>query len=523
MVNISTVKRIAFVYLLIPFLLFAAGWLNTITASLVCLLVFMAMISAWQSESRGKLFFTRSDLLGMIIILGVWIYLSGVGGYTFQNWDHHSRNAVFRDLLDYSWPVVYHFQPSQTIAYGISSDLLMSYYFGFWLPSALLGKFLGWGAANFFLYLWTTLGLLLSVILTASKLKISLTKTTLLLIFFSGMDLLGVLLLQNAPEYSYPHLWPPIQHLEWWAGSLQYSSFTTDLFWTYNQFVPALLIMSLFVTSPDSKSAIFLGGICFFFAPFPALGVAPFLAGGILHEAISFLREKREPASPMIWMTRIASFENLAGLVVGGLSLLFFSTNLAAQSRSFGLPAMAAIYVFFLLFEGGLIWLLLLPTYKKDWMWYLAGVILVLAPWFKIGDSWDFMMRTTISSLYVLLLGIVRFLENRKFSATHLTLILFLFFGAFTPVYEMTRSISRTIHYYEIPHISLFEFDSYFEEPRITGYPFVPELDHINILAADDWFSLSIPRGDGWETKVGNLFNSSFRFLWKENLVYNDS
>ena len=520
MLNITAVKKIAYIYLLLPFVLFCIGWLNKIAAVFVCALVIVGIVSIWRTLPSKDLFgFRNKDFIVTILVLGVWVLLSGVGGYTFQNWDHHSRNAVFRDLINYSWPVLYHFQPIVAVQFGIPSTLIMSYYFGFWLPSALVGKFLGWGVADFSLFLWTYLGIAMAVILTAAKLRTSFLKTALLIIFFSGMDLLGVIVFKNIPQYPYPLLWPPIQHLEWWAGAFQYSSFTTDLYWTYNQFVPALLIMALYVSSSD-RALILLGGICCFFAPFPALGLFPFIGGSVLSETLILIREQPYRSWLISLAHHVLTPENLAGLILGGVSVLFFMTNLAAQTRSFGLPDSAGIYIIFLLFECMLIWLVLLPSNKTDWMWYLAGAILILAPFVKLGGSWDFMVRTTVPALYLLMLGCGRFLTAGKNTFIKLSLVFMLLAGAMTPVYEMNRSIVRTVRYYDIYSLSAITFDQYFQHPPPTNVDFVPEFDHAQTLVADDWISLSIPRATEWNTKVGTLFNPVFRFLWNSKLIF---
>ena len=231
MLNLSIIKKIAYIYLLIPFILFSVGWLNWIAAVLVVLIIVAGFASTWRSlPSKDLLEFRNADLILMFVILGIWVFLSGVGCFTFQNWDHHSRNAVFRDLINYPWPVIYHFQPGVSAQFGIPSTLVMSYYFGFWLPSAVVGKLWGWNMANFSLFLWTYFGILMAVLLTATKLRISFLKTALLIIFFSGMDFVGVILFKNIRGYTYPLLWPPIQHLEWWTAPYQYSSLSLHAF-----------------------------------------------------------------------------------------------------------------------------------------------------------------------------------------------------------------------------------------------------------------------------------------------------
>ena len=510
-------KRISYIYLGIPVFLFLFGWLNIVSALLVAAVLLAALRAIWQSTISETFSFKRTDVLFVSLIILVWLFLSGVGGYSFQNWDHHSRNALFHDLIDHSWPVVYSLPTDIAAEFSISPNFILSYYFGFWLPSALVGKLLGWSAANFFLFLWSYLGLFLAVVFTAVKTRLSLTKTAILLIFFSGMDILGSLLFQKLSLYDYPKPFPPIQHLEWWAGTfgfLQYSSFTTDLFWTYNQFIPALLVLSLFVTTPTTRTHIFLTGICLFFAPLPALGLAFYVS---IHMLIDFLSKLKDKHRALI--SFVFTVENLAGFVIGGISLLFFSTNLAGEERSLGLPAPLLLYIFFTFFEWFVIWFLLLSANKQNWMWYLTGAVLLLAPLVSFGGSWDFMMRMTIPSFYILMVGCGVYLSTAPSLKIRLPLLLLLVIGGVTAFYEMNRSLARFIYYYQLPILAAFSFEQYFENLPAFDLRFVPELDHPTTLVADEWISISRPNDEGWVTKVGELFPSSHRFLWKEELL----
>ena len=94
----------------------------------------------------------------------------------------------------------------------------------------MVGKLTGWVGANLALYIWTALGIILTVLLLATKIKLTPLHLLLIFILFSGMDWLGSLLrfiiIPNTPNT----LWPPIFHLEWWMPGFQYSSFTTQLF-----------------------------------------------------------------------------------------------------------------------------------------------------------------------------------------------------------------------------------------------------------------------------------------------------
>ncbi len=308
---------------------------------------------------------------------------------------------------------------------------MLVYYVGYWLPSALVGKAFGWSAANFFLFLWTWLGAALTIAHISLKLKTTALKAALLFIFFSGMDALGALLYAK----DYPTLFPPIQHLEIWAGKMQYSSFTTQLFWTFNQAVPAWLCILLVFSSNKIYIKLLAWTLCFFFAPLISVGLFPYL----LIEAF----EDRKNIFKSIRYDLL-----LASALIATVSYLYFSSNAAAQERGFQTLAIKDVFVFFLI-EGGILWLTLAPRVWRNPRWALTGLLLFIAPFVKIGSGGDFAMRASIAPLFYLMLTSGEALFQKSAPSFYRVAILtLLVVGALTPLYEINRSVYRTYQYY---------------------------------------------------------------------------
>jgi len=104
--------KIGYAYLMLPFFMFCVSWLNNLSA-----LAFgsITLLSFWfcirnikgQDEINQILLDNKGKLIPMFLILVFLIFYSGIGSYTFQNNDHLYRNAMFRDLVKYEWPVRY--------------------------------------------------------------------------------------------------------------------------------------------------------------------------------------------------------------------------------------------------------------------------------------------------------------------------------------------------------------------------------------------------------------------------------
>jgi uncharacterized membrane protein len=107
MMQTRWLSRLTWLYLALPFIIFCMGWLRLAAALPVVLVMLWALGVLWKSTaSTDNLISTRVAIL-VVVLTGLWVFLSGVGGYAFQNWDHNWRNAVLRDLITYHWPVVY--------------------------------------------------------------------------------------------------------------------------------------------------------------------------------------------------------------------------------------------------------------------------------------------------------------------------------------------------------------------------------------------------------------------------------
>jgi hypothetical protein len=488
--------RLSILYLTLPFILFLFGWVRlTIAIPLSAIILFTLyklLITHHHQPSTNNF---KPSTVYWILATVLWLLLSGIGGYAFQNWDHNWRNVVFRDLMNFDWPV-YYAQPES------GPVKMLVYYVGFWLPSTLIAKFTSWQIANFALFVWSLLGVLFVTHHLGTFFKTTNFKATLLLIFFSGLDILGTLFFAK----DYPTLLPPITHLETWAGNLQYSSFTTQLFWVFNQAIPAWLCIVLMVTlskenepTQDTRAQIvILWSLCFFFAPLASVGLLPY----ILIELI----KQTDFKSPF---KHLRLEQLLSTLIIFLLSFFFFASNTAAQSRGFQSLPFAKFLAFFLL-EGGILWLVLAPSKYKDPRWIITGILLAVIPFIQLGSDRDFVMRASIAPLFFLMLITGETIFNRSTSRTlRITLYALLILGALTPLYEINRSIYRTYDYYFIQDsCSACDFST--DPITKLAQPDVPEKEHPGTLTADALPTLQFMTDELSQNFIANVRQTFF-------------
>ncbi|MBL8063077.1 MAG: hypothetical protein JNK32_08675, partial [Anaerolineales bacterium] len=136
-------KRLSILYLILPFFFFLFGWVRLTIAIPLAIIILLALYKLLLTNHQlPPTVNHQPSTVYWLLLTILWLFLSGIGGYAFQNWDHNWRNVVLRDLMNFDWPVYYAHPESGPIK-------MLVYYVGYWLPSAWVGKFFGWQAANF--------------------------------------------------------------------------------------------------------------------------------------------------------------------------------------------------------------------------------------------------------------------------------------------------------------------------------------------------------------------------------------
>lgn len=490
-----TLFRISVIYFALPAIIFSISWLATPLAIIMIMIISWSVYQIWRSKSLSYVCvstLSRRSIFWMGLTLLIWIVLSGIGGLAFQNWDFHWRNAVLRDLITYSWPVIYH-------PISLAEPKLLVYYIAYWLPSALVGKIFGWGAANVFLMLWTFIGCLLVALGLCIFLRSQTIFPVFLLIFFSGLDAVGLIIRSHIDPIPYPSLWPPVQHLEVWSNPIQYSSTTTQLFWIFNQSVPVWLFMVLLLNGIEKRFMIFLWSLCFFITPFSALGALPYVAIEVFHNGNeSGIRNN---------IKQFISVENIiTGIALIVISLAYFSANKTQSNGTTISPGIMVILIT-LIFEWLLLWVFLLPSNFREIRWYVVGALLLLCAFLRAGNL-DFGSRLSIPSLFLLMTAVGKVIVDKRGAFVNLIAVYFIF-GSLTPLYEINRSIERTAQYYFLYLKITIEQTSI--ESELKTFPH-PENAHPQAFLADGLKTLG-----GQESYItsywGDLDSAFYRFL----------
>lgn len=483
--HIKKLKKIpvylGILYLVLPFLIFIGGWTKLyISVPAILVVIFCTWkvckdipelwMPAWNRDNFIKILF-------IIGVLAIWVYYSGIGKFVFQNTDHTARNRIFDMLVQYEWPIksnkLLTNLEGQTGRYG------MIYYIGFWLPSAIIGKLFGLRIGYYFQAVWALLGLVLIYYLMCSRWKQIKVWPVFVLIFFSGLDIVGAYI-TNMDYVNSPIIW----HLEWWSTPYQYSSMTTQLFWVFNQAIPIWLATMLSYIQKNNRNLVFILACCMLTSTLPFIGlfsITIFLCLSPKEQSIDTTKKTLKQRVLFLIKDTCTIQNVLGGGVIGILSFCYLSGNLSGAhvmaKNALGpkYDNSIAKYVLFIILDLGIYVVLLYKYQKEQTLYYFVVANLLIIPWIKIGASGDFCMRASIPGLFLIMIWVIDAISKAwedKIYVLFAGLIITLLIGSVTPIFEMRRTFTETFQRLDHGEIVYADEDSekhIFRSPNFSG------------------------------------------------------
>ena len=399
--------------------------------------------------------------IGIAIIL-LWVLSSGIGASVIQYPDHLYRNGIFKVLVDESWPV------RTVVSSGTERGL--AYYIGFWLPSALFAKATSYSGGLLFMQVWAVFGIFLIWRFLCEKQGEARLWFLAIMIFFGGLDVIGRRLtgsLYTQPGNSY----------EWWAIFFNYPGNSSHLFWAYNQVIYGWLIYCMICRQRTNKGILLIWSSALISCTFPAIGLIPFAVfRGIENGEGESLRKKL-----ISGLKESCSVQNVVGFAVSIILILYLLPNdtvmvnlqhtaatepsgvlistVADQTVITGLNSMSEsfrawpwttklwMYLWFILLEIGVYYLLIAPSAQKKPVFWLSFCTLLIIPWIKVGYYIDFCERAAIPALLCLMELVISALREYKEKKKYVLmagLILVLLAGSVTTFDTIGASMGQT-------------------------------------------------------------------------------
>jgi len=432
---IVLLERATLVYLGLPALLWIVGWLRWHYSVPLCLALVGAGIAA-SRQTRAVFLPERGPCppgaslplwaLVAAACLGIlWGLFSGAGGFSAMNPDWDKHLAVLRDLVEGEWPIVY-------ARDGGAVPLI--YYFGYYLPAALVGKFFGWWGASFAMLVWTCAGVVIAMfwfVLFAERKPLL---AGFYFIFANGLDFFGQRLLSGIP------LQNGTEHLDWWSGwlFLNFPGHYSQLNWAPQHSLAAWSIAGLIAVQLPHRKDVghlgFLAALAALWSPFTAIGLVPLIAAATLyHRGRGVLHPVNLSIVPYL-------------LVI----LLYFSATTVNTPHGwhwtmFNVRDDWMRFFIFHLFEWGVFFLFARDLRRSEdpglrWLFWAAGATLFATTFYRLGIFNDWCMRTSIPALLLIWAGTARSMLRPPYTTETRILVLLALMGSFGALHESARS-----------------------------------------------------------------------------------
>ena len=418
--------RATFVFLVLPYLIFFYGWLHwwlAIAMTVVCLL---PILWDWKRPSETSTPLQEQEeitikLWQIVIVCGaalLFVLISGIGGWGLQNKDWNKHNTLLKSLIEQPWPIFYQLDAAR---------LPLVYYFAYYLPAALIGKAFGWVPANHALLIESWLGLSLTLLWGLILIKHSWWKAALLIVCFSGLDIIGYLLIAPAAPMLIGQT-ITADNFEWWSIGWIYFSFTRVLFSVPNQGFAGWLALALILKEMldhERKYTLWYLGLTTLWSPFITFGLLPFVVADWVSERHTLYD----------WIRKY-SLPNLCGVLLGGLvgfmylskfyplppqvggKIIYGSVFALARNASEVIVILMLVALFWLLecgIYGILAWKLLDRDDRQIRLILIVGsVYLAILPFFQYGYYNDLLHKTSIPALFALGIIVGRAVLNEQ-------------------------------------------------------------------------------------------------------------
>ena len=465
-------------YIIVPILIFLAKFTRPYFC-VIGLVLFLYLIlkslgslyAGASSNNNSENGFTNSQILNKksLLFLGVttiifciWLYFSGIGSFSFQNWDFWVRNPIYNDLISKPWPLYYNLGEQNEFVRGLIGGewVAFAYYFTFWLTPASVCKVLGLSgiSAQVVLYLYSLVGVIIINYLLCRLFKQFSWKITAILMTFSGLDVIAYII----HNMKLPAL---TEELEWSLEYFQLSGNTTQIYYVFNQSIPIWILMLLILNMNNPKLIAGLSAICFAYSPWATIGLVPIALWGIISEStsnnkLSLMQALKNIftvvniAIPLFLLLIFGLYYSASSGSDGGKGLYYFTTNATIFQYIFG-------FIIFALTEFVLYYIAVGKQILKYKYSVLVFIELLLFPLFYVVD-FNFFIRGTIPALFLLMIIIISCItdyipnsilsnadvqnnDGVKLSITKKRILTtLLVIGAMTSVIAFTRSAIKT-------------------------------------------------------------------------------
>lgn len=448
----SILCNVCLLYLLIPLLIFFCFWVNFYIGIILSLLILNRTNNIFYANVDYE---RNSNILFFMIPILCFLFITGHGGFiSASGIDIPWRNAIYQDLIKYPWPVIYEY-----------SDSALVYYITYWLvPAGISYLFdLGETGSYIVLFAWTYLGLTLFFLLICDYLKVKknqMVVVCLIFLFWSGMNILGML-----PKSIFAKTAFQIDAYNWFntwlfAGG-EYNGYPLNYFIrttfdavsnVYNQFIPVGIGTLLFLKFKDKiEYYAVIGLLVLPYSPLGFIGLLGLMLGMFAYQYKDIISDN----GYKYLAKKVFSLPNIcASVTILPVFYFYFTANLMAGNEKYsifyvplheyGLMRVGLLLLYYLVYFG-IYYFLIYENNKKNPLFWISGVLLLIFPFFRVGAGPDLNMNASMAPFIVVMLLVMKEIllawDQKCFYGKQLFLIIALSIAMLTPLMQITNSL----------------------------------------------------------------------------------
>ena len=430
-VKLSNIMIIGYIYLILPYILFLITWTKYYISIPIILLLLIGIYFLFKDtiiNYNKSYIFNLFSLIVLLCSVILIVILLGIGNICTPDHDTLAiREACFRDLINFKWPLIY---PKSGYGYV--------YYFAHWVIPALFGKILGYNFAQIMLILWTSIPIFFTIMLISMYFNKYSNKYIFIITFIFVLHAPLSLVFNSEILFTY------------------FSSFLGNVSSYYNQ-GPAIYLMSmLFLHQKNSCNFAFIGLSIGFYSPYAVIGIISFM---IVKSIIDIYN------NGYIELKNIFSVSNIVfSLTIFPILFLYLSSS---TTTSDGLKFILSEYKLFYLLElffakFMLLYILLFKYNKKNYLFYVSFFTIVIVSFIKYSGDHNFHRVNTTSLFFLTIFLIDYFFNYLKLDTNNIRkyLIISIF----------VIGIFRSYHY------SLSQFDFYLNQIKSFGKVYIDDI-----------------------------------------------
>ncbi|WP_304235863.1 hypothetical protein [Jiulongibacter sediminis] len=406
-IPISLIRVITVLYISFSLFPFFLGWVRPVYGIPLSLMLIWGLYQHFKNlDFTKREFYPAKQLIVFLIILFLWVSFSGSGGMGYQVSDLYKSNTLVKELTNRSWPLDYDVD---------GNTMYLAHYLSYYIATPTLFGFLGFKAAQFALFFYTYLGVVLSFFWMYRFVKGNLIGFSFFLIVFGGVTTLSIMLSQDTSIIEVLKDKILNHGYLFWLNSwetipLNFMSVTDMLYWTPQHALAAFLGVGLILNDgfvdDDIRYLPFVLSLLAMWSPMVLVGLFPLLVFVLLKFKFSgFWNYTNLLIAPVFFLVQ-ASY--LLSIESEELVKNFIFTDMSAEGVS--ILKQVGIYLYFLFFEVFIwavpIYLILRNQLEKVELKLLFHVVFMLSviPLYRFGLWNDWCTRVSMGCLLTLAL-----------------------------------------------------------------------------------------------------------------------